>query len=148
MDNRNISRGFTLIEIMVVTAIVAILAMIAYPSYQEYVQRSRRADAQAVLLQAAQWMERYFSQNNRYSDSVNGNANGLFSTSGLTTAGNGANVFYNISLTAVNDTTFTLSAIPAAGGPQVNDKCGNFTINNTGVKNATGILGANQCWRR
>ncbi|MEO7152883.1 MAG: prepilin-type N-terminal cleavage/methylation domain-containing protein, partial [Burkholderiaceae bacterium] len=37
------SRGFTLIELMIVVAIVSILAAIAVPSYQDYVRKGRRA---------------------------------------------------------------------------------------------------------
>lgn len=39
------SRGFTLIELMIVVAIVAILASIALPAYQDYVVRSRVSEA-------------------------------------------------------------------------------------------------------
>ena len=38
------SRGFTLIELMIVVAVVAILAAVAYPSYLDYVRKARRAD--------------------------------------------------------------------------------------------------------
>ena len=47
------SRGFSLIELMIVVAIVAILGTIAYPSYQQYVLRSHRVEAKAMLLNAA-----------------------------------------------------------------------------------------------
>lgn len=52
------TRGFTLIEVMIVVAIVGILSAIAIPSYSEYIRRGHRADARAGLLQAQQWLER------------------------------------------------------------------------------------------
>jgi type IV pilus assembly protein PilE len=148
ITNKRSGFGFTLIEIMIVVAIVAILAGIAYPSYQQYTQRARRADVQSVLLQAGQWMERYYSQNNRYSDAPTSTTNAAFSSSGLTTSGSGSTLNYNITLTTVNSNAYTLTAVPASGGPQVGDPCGSFTITNTGVKGVTGTLGANDCWKR
>lgn len=58
--------GFTLIELMVALVIASILAAIAYPSFHRYVVRSKRTQAQAVLLELMQQQERYFSQNNTY----------------------------------------------------------------------------------
>lgn len=60
------SRGFTLIELMVVVAVIGILASIAYPSYQEYVRKSRRAEGRTALLELLQQQERYMTQNNTY----------------------------------------------------------------------------------
>ncbi len=53
------SRGFTLIELMIVVVIVGILVAIAYPAYQDNVRRTRQADAQAQIMAFGSALERY-----------------------------------------------------------------------------------------
>ena len=46
---RRLQHGFTLLELMIVTAIVGILASLALPSYQAYVYRAKAAEVVAVI---------------------------------------------------------------------------------------------------
>ena len=66
MNKRLRNQGFTLIELMIVVAIVGILAAIAFPSYQDSLNKGRRSDGQAALLQLQSVMERHMFDNNQY----------------------------------------------------------------------------------
>lgn len=51
-SNKPLSRGFTLIELMIVIAIIAILVSLAVPAYQDYTVRTRVSEAISVAASA------------------------------------------------------------------------------------------------
>ncbi|MFW9082619.1 type IV pilin protein [Pseudomonas sp. P2757] len=132
---RRSNRGFTLIEIMIVIAIIGIVITIAAPSLTEYVKKGRRAEVVSLLSEQSQILERFYSKNNIYTG-----------ITGLSTG----NDFYTITPT-ITDQTFLLTAMRKTGTAMATDKCGDFTLTNTGVRsmnNATTGLTTKDCWGR
>ncbi|HYA19158.1 MAG TPA: type IV pilin protein [Burkholderiales bacterium] len=134
----NYSRGFNLIELMIVVTILGILAMIAFSIYTNEVIKGKRAEGKAALMQAAQIEERYYTANNQYGTLA---AAGINSFSG----DNATNAAYAVTLTLVTsggvNTGFTLTAVPNF----TDTACGALTITNTGLK-GSGAGSVTTCW--
>lgn len=146
-------RGFTLVEIMVVLAIVMTIAAIAMPSYTENINRSKRAEAKAQLLEAAQFMQRFYSQNDSYAQNRAGNAVAIpdaLARVPRSAALGSQNYNIGFATPAPTVATFTLQAAPRAGGSMATDKCGTFTLTQAGQRglagNAAGTT-ADSCWK-
>lgn len=120
------SKGFTLIELMIVMVIIGIITAIAYPSYLNHLQKSRRVDAQTALLELAQYMERYYTTNGTYVGAVL-----PFTASPK----DDATKYYNLSVTGLAANAYTLSGAPTSS--QTTDSCGTLTLSQTGAKTPT-----------
>jgi type IV pilus assembly protein PilE len=94
--------GFTLIELMITVVIVGILASVAWPSYQSYLQRSRRADAQSLMLAIANKQQQYLLDARQYTDVLGAGGLAMAQQSwdcSLDASKTCANTFYNITVT-------------------------------------------------
>lgn len=132
LPKRPTNLGFTLIELMVVVALVAILAAIAFPSYAQFMQRSRRAEVQALLQDIA------LKQQQRLLD-VRAYANTLAALNVGIPSSVSPHYAIAIALGAGGAASFTLTATPQ--GAQSSDTCGTLTLAHTGVKTP-----AANCW--
>ena len=134
-------RGFTLLELMIVVAIVAVLAAIALPSYRDFILRANRADAKAIMLETAQFMERFYTTNNTYVTPANPTTKDVPTGFKVSPKPGAGPVKYNLSFTAApTASVYVIQAVPLA--PQDADKCGTLTLSNTGVQTAA----VADCW--
>jgi len=131
------TRGFTLIELMIVVAIIAIIFSFAWPSYQEHVRKSRRAEGTVHLLELADRMERFYSDQGTYAGATLGpdEADVYVAVS--------ENGYYNLAITVQDNVSFTVTAAPTTKGNQNDDTCGTFTLTSTGQTSANG----SKCWK-
>ncbi len=143
------SKGFSLLELMIVVAIVGILAAVAMPSYSNYIKRGKRAEARTVLLQAGQAMHRFYAANDSYSTDRGGSAvtlpsNLQQSPSDATAAT--ADYVLDTAASTYSGSAFSLVYKPTNN--MLGDACGSYTLDQTGAKGVTGATETRaNCWK-
>ncbi len=106
---QRLQHGFTLIEMLIVTALVGILASIAVPNFQAPLHKARRIDGITALLQLQMSQEQWRSGHTQYASLAELRAS---ATSGMR--------YYTL---AVADPTASgYSLVATATGPQASDQ--------------------------
>jgi len=130
------SRGFTLLELMIVVAVAGILFAVAMPAYQDFVRKGRRAEAREALLRIMQAQERWRSNNVSYSANL---------VDDLRQTATSADGNYALSLSEVSGTGYTATA--TAQAKQAGDSsCASITVTVAGTSTTYGPT--NICWGR
>lgn len=130
-------------ELMITVAIIGILSAIAIPSYNSYVTDSKRSEAKKSLLELGQFMERYYTANDRYNKADDSalTVDALpFQT--LPKDVDDDTTYYRVSVVESTKDTYELALIPS--GPMDGDDCGNYTLDQTGEH--TPSAGNATCW--
>ncbi len=138
MQLRRHMRGITLIELMIVVVVIGILAAVAYPNYQEFTARAKRNEARAALLRLATNQERFYLNNNTFTQDLTQIG---FATTPTWVTETG---YYSVQVTQADATNFSATATYLHGGGEAT-KCLTFTIDGRGGK-ASGP--DTNCWTR
>ena len=127
----SLQHGFTMVELLIVAVVVAILAAVAYPSYTQHIRKAQRADAQAVLMNAAARQQQYLLDTRAYAATL---------TALNVPVPDAVSARYTVSMVVGTATVPSFSVIATPRGTQAADKCGTLSLDQAGVKTPS------TCW--
>lgn len=134
--------GFTLMELVVTVTILLILASIAVPNYRNHVIRSNRSDAMSALTRIAAAQEKFYLQNNTYTDSLAADGLDIDFRPDLGER-------YEVRIAAADRDSFIAQA--TAVDKQANDKnCRVFRLDEEGrryAEDTSKVVTTADCWR-
>lgn len=123
------TRGFTLIEVMIVIVIIAILAAIAVPSYQTYVTKSKIKEAQSNLIALSLSAENFYQRSLSFPSTTLANTAALKGSSVFKTWNPSSDAF-SYQYVSTDGASYTLTA---TGLDSRLSGC-TLTLNNQGIR--------------
>ena len=144
------NQGFTLIELAIVVVIIGVIASIAMPAYLDSMRASHRTDAEMTMQRVAMSLERFYTTYGRIMDE-NGETYDLEENFGNacvprieSCTANSPDIRYHIDL-EITTTTYKIIATPK--NDQLNDRCGELTLDHTNTKTISGSdVTLQECW--
>ncbi|MCE1118270.1 MULTISPECIES: type IV pilin protein [Pseudomonas] len=128
-------RGLSLIELLIVVALIGMLAAIAYPNYSDPLRRAARTEVVGLLQDAALRLARHHTRVGGYADNDQ-----------LVTPLPAGNRNYQLQARRDAD-SFTLLATRLPSGMMAHDSCGDFQLDQAGVRSNPGASDSPElCW--
>lgn len=140
--------GFTLIEAMIVVVVMAVLTIVAYPSYQNYLKKSRRADAQQLMMDIQSRQKQILIEQRGYATAIgatNVAAAGWTCTGAGTAPGTCTNAHYSITFNPAVDNTATPPSYSICATPTSSQQTSDGTLVVTHAGTRTRLVGATNC---
>ena len=124
-------KGYSLLELMMALALAGMLMSMATVHYRQHTVRVHRVEASMALLELSMRLESYHADYQTYEGVPSSALLGMMS-----------DVSYTVVVDYASASTYQLRAVPLREDPP----CGQFLLNERGVKAVTGWAGLGVCW--